>query len=248
MIPAGHVPLLMYHYIRANPNPRDRVGYNLSVTPQNFEDQMKWAHDHGFFTISMTDLYQAIAAGRPLDSHAFILTFDDGYADFYTAALPVLKRYDFTATNYIVPGFVGRPGYMTWQQVLRLDQISFNIGAHTLTHPDLTRESPSVAQAQVAGSKAELESRLGHRVDDFCYPSGRYNAAVVAMVRQAGFRDATTTTFGTFESAGTALYWPRVRIEGNNKLADFAGRLQNGIASFQKYGDAPPPRIFPAGF
>jgi peptidoglycan/xylan/chitin deacetylase (PgdA/CDA1 family) len=247
MIPAGHVPVLMYHYIRVNPNPRDRMGFNLSVTPQNFQEQMQWAHDHGFFTISMTDLYRALVAGQPLDSHSFILTFDDGYADFYTAALPVLRRFDFTATAYIVPGFIGRPGYMTWEQVQKLDQMGVDIGAHTLTHPDLTRQAPAAAAAQIAGSKAELESRLAHRVDDFCYPSGRYNAAVVATVRQAGFRDATTTAFGTFESTGTALYWPRVRIEGNNKLADFVSRLQNGITTFQKYGDAPPPNIFAAG-
>jgi peptidoglycan/xylan/chitin deacetylase (PgdA/CDA1 family) len=248
MIPAGHVPVLMYHYIRVDPNPKDTLGFNLSVTPQNFEDQMQWAYDHGFFTITMTDLYQALVEGRPLDSHSFILTFDDGYDDFYSVALPVLRRFDFTATAYIVPGFIGRPGYMTWEQVLKLDQMGFNIGAHTLTHPDLTRQTAPVAAAQIGGSKAELETRLAHRVDDFCYPAGRYNPAVVSLVRNAGFRDATTTTFGTFESPGTALNWPRVRIAGTNTLADFATRLQNGITTYQKYGDAPPPRIFPPGF
>jgi peptidoglycan/xylan/chitin deacetylase (PgdA/CDA1 family) len=123
--------------------------------------------------------------------------------------------------------------------------MGFTIGAHSLTHPDLTRQTPAGAQAQVVGSKAELEARLGHQVDDFCYPSGRYNPAVVALVRQAGFRDATTTVFGTFESIGTAFYWPRVRIEGANRLSDFAARLQNGMTTYQKYGDAPPPKIFP---
>jgi peptidoglycan/xylan/chitin deacetylase (PgdA/CDA1 family) len=247
MIPAGHVPVLMYHYIRVNPNPKDTIGYNLSVTPQNFEEQMRWARDHGFFTISMTDLYQALVDGRPLDSHSFILTFDDGYDDLYTAALPVLRRYDLTAIAYIVPGFIGRPGYLTWDQVLKLDKVGLTIGAHTLTHPDLTRQTAAVAAAQVGGSKAELETRLAHRVDDFCYPSGRFNPAVVALVREAGFRDATTTAFGTFESPGTALYWPRMRIAGTNTLADFAARIQNGITSYEKYGDAPPPRIFPTG-
>jgi peptidoglycan/xylan/chitin deacetylase (PgdA/CDA1 family) len=247
MIPAGHVPVLMYHYIRVNPNPKDTIGSNLSVTPQNFAEQMRWAHDHGFFTISMTDLYQALVDGRPLDSHSFILTFDDGYDDLYTAALPVLRRYDLTAIAYIVPGFIGRPGYLTWDQVLKLDKVGLTIGAHTLTHPDLTRQTAAVAAAQVGGSKAELETRLAHPVDDFCYPSGRFNPAVVALVRGAGFRDATTTAFGTFESPGTALYWPRMRIAGTNTLADFAARIQNGITSYEQYGDAPPPRIFPPG-
>lgn len=247
-IPAGHVPILMYHYIRVNPNPRDAAGKVLSVTPDNFATQMQWAHDHGFRSISLGDLYTAIAEGRKLDRKTMALTFDDGYDDFYTAAWPILKKNGFEATAYIVGGFVGRPGYMTWEQVVELDAAGIDIGAHSLTHPDLTKETAAVVQAQIAGSKSMIEEHLGHPVLDFCYPSGRFNAAVVNQVRQAGFRDATSTVPGVFESIATADYWPRVRVEGADTLATFTNKLASGVTTYEKYGDNEPPKLFPSPF
>ena len=247
-IPAGHVPILMYHYIRINPNPRDAAGKDLSVTPDNFAQQMQWAHDHGFRTISLGDLYTAINSGHRLDRKTMVLTFDDGYDDFYTAAWPVLRKNGFQATAYIIAGFVGRPGYLTWDQVTELDRAGVDIGAHTLTHPDLTKQTPAADQAEIGGSKSLLEQHIAHPVLDFCYPSGRFNSLVVNDVRQAGFRDATTTVPGAFESLATAGYWPRVRIEGADSLGSFTNKLASGVTDYQKYGDNPPPKMFPSPF
>jgi peptidoglycan/xylan/chitin deacetylase (PgdA/CDA1 family) len=245
-IPAGHVPILMYHYIRVNPNPRDAVGRNLSVSPDHFALQMQFAHDHGFKTITLEQLYTAVATGKKLDRRTMVLTFDDGYEDFYTTAWPVLKQYGFTATSYVVGNFVGRQGYMTWDQVDELDRAGIEIGAHSLTHPDLTRQTPAALDAQVAGSKAILEQHLGHPVYEFCYPSGRFNSAVLADVHKAGYHDATTTVPGVFESMPTAYFWPRVRIEGIDTVASFSQKLASGFADYQKYGDKPAPRLFPS--
>ena len=247
-IPAGHVPILMYHYVRVNPNPSDVAGRVLSVTSANFSEQMKWAHDHGFHTISLGDLYTAIAGGQKLDRKTMVLTFDDGYDDFHTTAWPILQKNGFEATAYIVGGFVGRPGYMTWDQVIDLDRAGVDIGAHTLTHPDLTKQTAAEAEAQIRGSKSMIEDHLGHAVLDFCYPSGRFNAAVVNDVRRAGFRDATTTAPGVFESVATAGYWPRLRVEGGDTLASFSNKLASGVIAYQKYGDKEPPRLFPSPF
>ncbi|MFY9614270.1 MAG: polysaccharide deacetylase family protein [Candidatus Dormiibacterota bacterium] len=246
VIPAGHVPVLMYHYIRLNPNPRDVVGRNLSVSPDHFTQQMQFAHDHGFKTITLEQLYAAVAAGKKLDRRTMVLTFDDGYEDFYTTAWPVLKQNGFTATSYVVGDFVGKPGYMTWDQVDELDRAGIEIGAHSLTHPDLTRQTPAALDAQVAGSKAILEQHLGHPVYEFCYPAGRFNPAVLANVHRAGYHDATTTVPGVFESMPTAYYWPRVRIESIDTLPSFSQKLASGFADYQKYGDKPAPGLFPS--
>jgi len=242
-IPAGHVPIVMYHYIRINPVASDRMGFVLSVTPNNFATQMKWAYDHGFHTITLSDVYDALENHRAIDSHAMVLTFDDGYEDFYTAALPVLERYNFRATAYIISGFVGRPGYMTWPQIITADTAGMTIGSHTLSHPNLTRQSPARLTAQVQGSKTQLEQHLGHPVVDFCYPSGRYNSTAVAAVRAAGYRDATTTAFAAFESLDAAYYWPRVRISGADDMRLFIEKLLTGVAEYQRYGESPPPRL-----
>src|ERR1700694_2597414 len=77
LVPAGHVPILRYHYIRLKPNPRDGLGFRLSVTPVEFKRQMRWAYEHGFHTVSLADLHGALSTGSQLDSHSFVLTFDD---------------------------------------------------------------------------------------------------------------------------------------------------------------------------
>jgi peptidoglycan/xylan/chitin deacetylase (PgdA/CDA1 family) len=238
----------MYHYIRANPVPSDTVGRVLSVNPADFEQQMQWAHDHGYRTISMEQLYNAVAGGKSLDRRTVVLTFDDGYADLYATAWPVLHKYGFTATAYIVGSFVGQPNYMTWDQVVELDRAGVNIGAHSLTHPDLTKISAAAANAEIMGSKSMIESHVGHPVLDFCYPSGRFNPSVVAQVRAAGFRDGTTTVGGAYESVATAYIWPRVRIDGRDTLAPFTAKLASGITGYQQFGAKPPPGLVPPGY
>jgi peptidoglycan/xylan/chitin deacetylase (PgdA/CDA1 family) len=233
----------MYHYIRLNPVARDKAGFILSVTPTNFAAQMAWAHDHGFHTVGLDDLYDALAHNRQMDSRDMVLTFDDGYQDFYTNALPVLETYHYRATAFVITGFVGRPGYMSWAQVIDADLRGFTIGSHTMTHPNLTRQTATGLKAQMQGSKEQLERHLGHPVLDFCYPSGAYNANVIAAAKASGYRDATTTAFAAYESLDTAFVWPRVRVAGGDGLEVFGQKLFIGIAEFERYGASPPPRI-----
>jgi peptidoglycan/xylan/chitin deacetylase (PgdA/CDA1 family) len=229
MIPPGrgavNVPILMYHYIRVNPNPFDRLGFGLSVTPADFEAQMTWLAANGYHTIDLQDLEGYLAGARSLPPRPVVLTFDDGYEDFYTTAYPILKAHHFTAVSYVVTGFLGAPRYLTAAQVVELDAAGIEIGAHTVSHADLTRLGAANARHEIADSKAMLEGLLKHPVLDFCYPSGRLNGAVALEVQAAGFRSATTTAIGTTHSAGDRFSWTRVRVEGGESLATFVQRL-----------------------
>ena len=105
------VPVLMYHYIRELPvNTPDQLGYGLSVSPKLFEDELGYLAGAGYQSVSMADVTSHVTRGTPLPPKPIVLTFDDGYADFYTAALPLLDRYHFTATTYLVVNFLGKPG------------------------------------------------------------------------------------------------------------------------------------------
>jgi peptidoglycan/xylan/chitin deacetylase (PgdA/CDA1 family) len=229
LIPAGrvavNVPILMYHYIRVNPDPRDRLGFGLSVTPADFEAQMTWLAANGYHPIDLQDLERYLGGARSLPPRPVVLTFDDGYEDFYTTAYPVLRSHHFTAVSYVVTGFLGAPRYMTVAQVIELDAAGIEIGAHTVTHADLTRLAAANMRHEVADSRAMLEGLLKHPVVDFCYPSGKVNAAVVLQVEVAGFRSATTTAAGTTHSLGDRFSWTRVRVAGGESLADFVQRL-----------------------
>jgi peptidoglycan/xylan/chitin deacetylase (PgdA/CDA1 family) len=219
------VPILMYHYIRVNPDSRDRMGFNLSVTPADFAAQMDWLARSGFHTITTEDLHSYLTGARGLPSKPVILTFDDGYADFYTTALPLLRSHGFNADTYVVSGFVGKPGYMTSAQIREADRSGIEIGAHTVNHADLVRTSISGVRAEVGDSKRFLEALLGHPVVSFCYPSGKFSAAVASEVAAAGFHTATTTRFGYTHSLADQLVWTRVRVSGGERLDLFAADL-----------------------
>jgi peptidoglycan/xylan/chitin deacetylase (PgdA/CDA1 family) len=220
------VPILEYHYIRNNPDPMDRLGFNLSVTPADFQVQMQWLAADGYQAITVSDLRAALSGQVALPPNPVVLTFDDGYEDFLQKAFPVLENYDFRSVSYVVPGFSGRTGYMTPAEILRLDQSGLvEIGSHTMTHPNLTRLDATSLAVQLQASKGTLEQLLGHPVPDFCYPSGQFNARVITAVAAAGYQSATTERPGIEHGWPDRLTWSRVRVNGGESLHQFIRSL-----------------------
>ena len=217
-----NVPILTYHYIRVNPDRYDRLGFALSVTPADFAAQMDWLQAGGYHPITAGDLHAYLRGARGLPSKPVILTFDDGYADFYTTALPILRAHDFRATAYIVSGFVGWPNYMTAAQVLEADRSGIEIGSHTVNHPNLTKLSSVSVRSQLVDSKRFLENLLGHPVTSFCYPSGKVNSVVAWQVAGAGYDNATTTVFGFRHTLADRFIWTRLRVSGGESRDQFA--------------------------
>ena len=224
---AINVPILTYHYIRINPDRSDRIGFALSVTPADFAAQMDWLGSNGYHPITTEDLYAYLQRARGLPSRPVILTFDDGYADFYTTALPILLSHDFRGEEYVVSGFVGQPGYMTAAQVREADRSGVEIGSHTVSHANLATASFGAVRAQITESKAFLEKLIGHPVVSFCYPSGKFSSAVVSQVAAAGYHDATTTWFGYSHTLGDRYVWTRLRVSGGEPLDQFAAAVRS---------------------
>jgi peptidoglycan/xylan/chitin deacetylase (PgdA/CDA1 family) len=231
----GGVPILMYHYIRVNPVASDRVGFNLSVTPNDFALQMHFLVNHGFTPVTMAEVASHVRNNTPLPRKPVAITFDDGYADAYTAALPTLTRYHLIATFYIVTGFVDRPRYVTWNQVVSMDQVGMEIASHTVHHEGLTILGGPKRQAELVDSRYQLETRLGHLILDFCYPGGQFDPSSEIAVARAGYLSATTTVYGRAEVGSDPLRLPRIRVSGGESLAAFAELLgeKAGSADYQ---------------
>lgn len=227
--PTTNVPILTYHYIRVNPNSRDRMGFALSVTPADFAAQMDWLARYNFHPITTEDLYNNLGGARGLPSKPVILTFDDGYADFYTTALPILRSHDFKAVAYVVSGFIGWPGYMTAEQVREADRSGIEIGSHTVSHVDLAKSSAAAVRAQLVESKQAIEGVIGHSVVSFCYPSGKFTSAVASQVKAAGYHDATTTSGGYSHTMSDRYVWARLRVSGGEPLDQFAVALNSAF-------------------
>ncbi len=226
LLPPGATgPILMYHYVRVVDAGIDPLGYDLSVAPDLFAQQIDWLAQQGYTGVRL-DVYLRCTGrvGSPLPgetcpAHPVALTFDDGYADAFEQAAPVLARHGFTATFYVVNNFVGQPGYLTWEQVMALRDAGMEIGAHTLDHLMLTRLEGGEMQRQIAVSKADLEQRLGTPVRSFSYPVGDYDWAVEEQVRAAGFENATSTRWD--DNYGDPLGLPRRRVAGGTTVDEF---------------------------
>lgn len=222
-----HLPVLMYHYIRTVDSGKDPLGFALSVTPGDFQNQMTYLQSQGFHTIHPSQLVTAIKSGAGLPSRPIILTFDDSYRDFYNTALPVLQQHGFVATNYVISDFVysGWDQYMSVDMVRQIDRLGMNIGGHTKTHPNLTTLSLASMQDQIKGSKNVIESWIGHPISDFAYPYGSFNSTVAGVVAQSGFADGRTTLYGLNYTPANLYTMPTVRISGGDSLQTFIKKV-----------------------
>lgn len=220
------LPILMYHYIRTPPSPRrDLVGYNLSVAPSAFAQQMDWLAAHGYHTVTFQDIRRYWRREAPLPAKPVIITLDDGYQDLYTTAYPILAAHGFTAVAYIVTGFVGQRGYVTADEIVDLAHHGIEIGAHTVNHADLARAQDPSLTYQVVESKAWLERLVGGPVVDMAYPSGKYDAAAIQAVARAGYWSAVTEQLSLLHTQADRLEWGRVRVAGGESLALFVTNL-----------------------
>ncbi|MBX0329219.1 polysaccharide deacetylase family protein, partial [Oscillochloris sp. ZM17-4] len=214
--PAGqrpYVPILMYHYVRTVDPGVDPLGYGLSVTPAQLAAQLDWLRRAGYDTVQMSALAGCIRGESPCPARAVALTFDDGYMDAYTDAFPLLQQYGVTATFYIVSGFVGHDAYMGWGEIRALRDAGMEIGAHSISHIDLTTLSHDENVDQIGRSGAEIAAQLGAPVRSFCYPAGQFNAEIAAITRERGYTSATTTIQQGPQDDPFAL--PRLRIYGD---------------------------------
>jgi peptidoglycan/xylan/chitin deacetylase (PgdA/CDA1 family) len=142
----------------------------------------------GMKTVTVSQAAALLEQGEPLPEHAIAITFDDGYLSVYKEALPALAKSGFTATVYVVsgsgdlPSSAGRPR-MAWNQIKELQRAGIEIGAHTISHPDLRRLAERDVEREVAGSRAAIEDAIGAPVKSFAYPFGYYNEQVRNVVK-----------------------------------------------------------------
>jgi len=228
-IPTGEpgfasVPILMYHYISDPPPGSDRLRYSLSVTPANLDTQLGHLQQAGYHTITLNDLYEHLIHAAPLPDQPILLTFDDGYVDAFTFALPILQKHGFVGTFFILSGPAdrnGEGGHLNWAQITAMSQAGMDMELHGREQVDLCNRPNDFLVYQIAGGRDSLEARTGRPVRWFAYPSGRYDAAVVRMLQSAGFVGAVTTIDGRTHKASGLFDLQRIRINGSDTLETF---------------------------
>jgi peptidoglycan/xylan/chitin deacetylase (PgdA/CDA1 family) len=213
----------MYHVIA--PAPAAAALPDLFVRPSDFAAQMGWLAAHGFHAVTLHQVYEYWLRGTPLPAQPIVLTFDDGTLGQHTHAMPVLRKLHWPGVlNLKVKALKSKYTLPAWR-VHDMLRAGWELDAHTITHPDLTRVGDAQLWREVHGSRVELQRLFHVPVDFFCYPSGRYDARVIAAVRRAGYLGATTTNYGLARPAD--LYTlNRVRINGTDTISAFAQKIE----------------------
>ncbi|WP_231036255.1 polysaccharide deacetylase family protein [Pectinatus sottacetonis] len=199
-----------YHKV----NDIDNDEYTIST--KMFDKQLDYLSAHGYKTISLMDFVRAKKYGEKLPSKAVILTFDDGYEDNYTNVMPILKKHHMKETVFIIANYVGKKGYLTWNQLKEMQNTNFELGSHTANHIPLTTLSPSKINSEINLSKLLMEWRGLKTIYFFSYPNGAYNSTALKDLKKYGYLAAVTGNFGlnTFSTNPYLLqrtYIPRSR-------------------------------------
>jgi peptidoglycan/xylan/chitin deacetylase (PgdA/CDA1 family) len=212
----------MYHVIGYAP---PQAAYpELFVRPRDFARQMSWLARNGYHGVTLRQVYDYWREGAALPSRPVVISFDDGYLSQHLRARPVLRKLRWPGVLNLAVNHLDYD-LPPWR-VRQLIAAGWEIDAHTITHVDLTAVGAARLWREVRGSRLEIRRRFHVPVDFFCYPSGRYNAQVIASVRRAGYLGATTTNYGL---ARPPRFYElkRVRINGTDGVAGFARKLED---------------------
>lgn len=218
---ASPIPILTYHQIAEAP-PKGTPFRSLCVAPSDFSRQMSMLRRLGYRGLSMADLMPYLHGEKT--GKVFGITFDDGYLNNLTHALPVLLANDFTATCYVVSGLVGQTNI--WDEAIGIPQVPLmdttqlrqwiadgqDVGSHTRHHVHLSRLNSLQAYEEIRGCKEDLEKALGVSVNHFCYPYGQFDDSHVQMAQKAGYLTSTTTQKGRYRPGVNLHRLPRITV------------------------------------
>lgn len=224
------VPILMYHYISEPPDDADKYRTDLSISPDDFREQMAYLADNGFEAVDLYDLSLAITGKRDLPEKPVILTFDDGYRDNYENAFPILQEHGLSGTFFIVtqPIDDGNAVYMNWDMVEEMADAGMRIEPHSKTHADLSQRDREYIIFEALGSQETIAAHTGQTPRFFCYPGGRYDETTIEVISELNFWGAVTTAGGKWHGFNERYEWPRLRMRNTTPLAEFASFVNPG--------------------
>lgn len=215
------VPVLMYHRVDADV-PSDPVGRDLTVEPTTFEAELRYLRDHHIAAITAADLAARLTRGERPGS-AVVLTFDDGYDDAMTTAVPLLVKYGARGTFYVSSGFVGTPRHLTWRQMRAMRAAGMEVACHGTEHLDLSTLDRAGQEREAAGCMKRFARYLGGAPPTtYAYPAGKYDATTLTVMRELGIRAAFTEIPGNVTSLVAPWTLPRLRVRHDDGVGRFA--------------------------
>jgi peptidoglycan/xylan/chitin deacetylase (PgdA/CDA1 family) len=215
------IPVLNYHSIDVNPD------NNAVLDPKKLDEQMAHLASEGYKSLTLREFIDIWDGKLEAPDKAVLLTFDDGYTDNYTNAMPILKKYDFRATMFVSVGMTGQDGYFAdWDQIRAMRDAGWDIQPHGATHPYLNKLSAEEQELEIAESIKQLKEHTGVDTLAFCYPYGNRNATTLKLLEKHGVRFAFTIDQGRTEPSQSPLELKRIFIGGKESMATFLKKLK----------------------
>jgi len=257
------IPILMYHSV-SDGSTDNRSGdngseakreaavhpyYRTSTSLRRFAEQIKYLHDNGYRTVSLTEAVSGLRGESPVAEKQVVITFDDGYHDFYRHAFPVLSQCGFSATVFLPTAYLGESPVsfkgrdcLTWAEVRELNHHGIRFGSHTVTHPQLRELSCAAVKDEISSSKKTIEEKLGGEVDSFAYPYAfpqtdtDFRNMLRDLLLQAGYRNGVCTIVGLARSKSDPFFMERLPVNSCDDDVLFQAKLAGAydwIAKFQ---------------
>ena len=233
----ARIPMLMYHAVQEGQSD-SRPYYDINVSPATFANQMRQLRSAGYRAVSLEQAVQALQSDA-VDEKMVVVTFDDGYQDFYQNAFPVLSECQFTATVFLITDYVGdQPktfkgkACLTWHEVRELQAQGIQFGSHTVTHPVLKDIAIEQVDDELRISKSVIEDELGIPVQSFSYPFAfpeadhKFRGLLKDILMKYGYQNSVTTILGTANPQSDPFCLPRLPVNRWDDYAFFQAKLE----------------------
>jgi peptidoglycan/xylan/chitin deacetylase (PgdA/CDA1 family) len=236
----GALPILMYHGISNEPE-RGSAYYKVNTSPAMFDRQMAFLKERGYQTIALSEAVRLLSRRESAGPKRIVISFDDGYRNFYTHAFPILQKYGFSATMFLPTAYIATTRAlfkgiecMTWDEVRELRKAGIEFGSHTVTHPKLVELNWNDVERELRESKTVMETQLGARVTAFAYPFAfpqtktRFVQKFGDALVEHGYRCCLTTEVGRVRPGDNVYRLKRLPVNTEDDIDLFRAKLEGG--------------------
>ena len=236
----ARIPILMYHSISNDAEDDIHPYYRINTSPDIFAKHIKFLHENNYSVISLRDVKESLPQLDNSPGRFVVITFDDGYQDFYTEAFPVLQNYDYTATVFLPTGFINNKNnlkgktHLNWNEILELSNNGITFGSHTVTHPQLKLLKNEDIELEIRQSKEVIEDNLGKPVESFSYPFAfpeedkEFTKHLGGALQKYGYKYGVSTRIGMTSKKDDVYFLKRLPVNSCDDISFFKAKLEGG--------------------
>jgi peptidoglycan/xylan/chitin deacetylase (PgdA/CDA1 family) len=234
------IPVLMYHSVTVHSESGPKY-YRTTTSPTRFAEHMRFLYEHGYTAVELDNVVRSLEGQSEGVAKLVAITFDDGFANFYTNAFPILQRYGLSASMFLPTLYISasprrfkNTQCMTWDQVYELSKSGISFGSHTVNHPQLHVLKASDRLRELRESKDSIEQRLGTAVQTFSYPYAfpeqdrAFRRKLAEELAESGYSTGVSTIVGRAASSDSRFFLKRLPINDSDDQKLFRAKLEGG--------------------